>query len=330
MYDSHCLAKRVTLSFSFPARRGRRRGKPQGEALLPRDPPMYVLGINSAYHESAACLFDGPILVAAAEEERFTRVKHAKAATVDNPDELPLLAIRYCLDEASRRAGRRVELSAIAHVGYSMNPDKRHDWHLRWQHPYPIDPADYGGAGGERTFRARCLAVPRLLRDMGCRGEFHFLDHHLCHAASSFYLTPFEHAAALVIDGIAEHESTSLYRGRGTRLDHVESISYPNSIGFLWEKLSTYLGFTEYDGAKVMALAAYGDPAPYREAFASFVCVDPLFTVNDEIVKFRVPDYSALEELFGLPKRNVPVERTGRTERPYADVAATLQEVTEH
>jgi carbamoyltransferase len=290
---------------------------------------MFILGINSAYHESSACLFDDGTLVAAAEEERFTRVKHAKSATVDNADELPLNAIRFCLDEAARRSGRAVELSDVAHIGYSMNPDKRYDWHLHWRHPYPIDRGDYGGRDGERTFLTKCLAVPGILKTLGFDGTFHFLDHHLCHAASSYYVTPFAHAAVLVIDGIAEHESTTLYRGDGLSLEPVRSVSYPHSLGFLWEKISTYLGFTEYDGAKIMALAAYGDPDRYRDAFARIVSIGRWFEVKDEIMKFRVPDYAPLERLFGLPRRDQPVEHVREAEQPYADVAAALQEVTE-
>lgn len=291
---------------------------------------MYILGINSAYHESAACLYDDGTIAAAAEEERFSRIKHAKTATVANPDELPLQAIRFCLDEASIRAGRRVELADVAHVGYSMNARKRYAWHQDWRPPYPIDPANFGGADGERLFHDRCLAVPGRLRELGFTGAFHFLDHHLCHAASSFFVTPFTHAAVLVVDGIAEHESTTLYRGAPLSLDPVESISYPHSLGFLWEKLSMFLGFSEYDGAKVMALAAYGDPAVYRRALATIVSVDGAsFTVDDTITRFRVQDFSVLERLFGLPRRQTPVPYAGPAEQPYADIAAALQEVTE-
>lgn len=291
---------------------------------------MYILGLNSAYHESAACLVRDGELVAAAEEERFSRRKHAKPARVDNSGELPLAAIRFCLAEAGRRAGEELTLARIEHVGYSLDFEARRAAHSTHRHPYPLPAGDFGSPEGESLFCRRGSSVADRLRRRGFRGRFHFLPHHACHAASAFFVSPFEEAAVLVIDGIGEFDSTTLYHGRGNRLTRLEGLPYPHSLGFLWEKLAKFLGFSEYDACKVMGLASYGDPGRFREPFRRLVQLTPEgFTVDDAVARFRIEDYALLEALLGLAGRSRPVEEAEDEARPYADLAATLQEVTE-
>lgn len=299
-------------------------------SMYSRDVKMYILGINSAYHESAAGLLHDGALEAAAEEERFNRSKHGKPARVDNPDQLPLGALRFCLEEAGRRAGRRVSLGEVEHLGYSLDLEARRAQNSAHRHPYTPLAGDFGDPQGEALFHRRLRAVAGRLSRRGFRGRFHFLPHHDCHAASAFFVSPFEEAAVLVIDGIGEFDSTTLYHGAGNQLARRESLPYPHSLGFVWEKLSKFLGFTEYDAAKVMGLASYGDPEPFRHAFRSLVQVKGGgFTVNDRVARLRLEDYAPLEAHFGLPKRQQPVEEAAESVRPYADLAAALQEVTQ-
>lgn len=279
---------------------------------------MYVLGVNHAYHESAACLVRDGRILAAVEEERFTRVKHAKAARVGNPHELPINAIRYCLDQAG------ITLAEVAHIGSSITPDKR----LR--NSLVADRVIAGGWGsqrGEDTFHENLQTVPLHLRDLGFQGEFHWLSHHLCHAASAYYPAPFRRAAVLAVDGIGETASTMLALGEDTRLSPIDEISYPASIGFLWEKIAKYLGFSEYDACKVMGLAAYGDPEPYREHYRQILKLlpDGRFCVDNDVLRFRVEDYSGLTTLFGVDPRSPRDEMT----RDYADITASLQAATD-
>ncbi len=287
----------------------------------------YVLGINSAYHESAACLLKNGRIIAAAEEERFNRVRHAKPARVNNPNELPWSAIRYCF----KRAGVKIE--DISHIGYSLDPKERLARNSAYQHPYEVTPNDFGTKNGEQLFYERILEVEKILRQAGFRGEFHFLNHHDCHAASAFFVSPFQDAGILVVDGIGEFESTTIYTGRGNRIERTFEINYPNSLGFLWEKISKFLGFSEYDSAKVMGLAAYGDPSIFRAKFESLLHLDERvegnFEVNDSICRFRSEDFSALENLFGVKKRNDPIKTVDNETKDYADIAAALQEATE-
>lgn len=290
---------------------------------------MLVLGINCAYHESAACLLHNGEMVAAVEEERFNRRKRAKSSLVSNADELPARAIAYCFEEASRKLGKKVDWSAIAHVGFSMLPDERFRRNTEHAHPYTPHKGDFGTTAGETMFRDRCLAIRENVAALGFGGSFHYISHHLCHAASAFHVSPFEDAAVLVVDGIAEFESTTAYHGRGATLEKLWSLDYPHSLGFLWEKMSKFLGFSEYDACKVMGLASYGDPAPFAPHFARFVQTAEDFQIDDAIVRFRNGAFGPLEDTFGVKKRNMPVNSYTDETKPYADIAATLQQTTE-
>ena len=233
-----------------------------------------VLGLNAAYHESAAAMVRGREVVFAAEEERYTREKHAKTARVTNPDQLPWFAIRDCL-----RAANCTKLSDVDAVAYSLMPGKR--LAMIGSDPYPIGEAvgfrdrmgraDFRSPGPQR--RGDHRAPPR---SPSLRAGFHFMPHHLAHAACAFHASGLKSAAVLVVDGIGESATTWLGRGSPAGLEMIEEIPYPHSIGMLWERMAAYLGFGEYDAAKVMGLAAFGDPQRFAAA------MDRLFHVPDD------------------------------------------------
>lgn len=140
------------------------------------------------------------------------------------------------------------------------------------------------------------------------------------------FVSPFDESAVLVVDGIGEFESTTLYHGQGNKLREIKSIYYPNSLGFLWEKICKFLGFSEYDACKLMGLGAYGDPKRYKAAFEQFVHLEnKLFSIDNSITCFRSDTFTSLEKLLG-PKRRPgdPIDY-----RHY-DIAATLQQLTEN
>jgi carbamoyltransferase len=285
----------------------------------------YILGLNSAYHESSVCLIKDGELVAIAEEERFNRKKHGKSAGTDNPDELPVNALNYCLKKAG------ITLADVHYVGYSLNPKVRLQKNVDHEHPYEVTAGDFGTKEGEELFYQKNLEAENKVKILGFNGKFLYLNHHDCHAASSYFVSEFEEAAVMVVDGIGEFESTTLYKGNGNKLEKIQSLDFPNSLGFLWEKISKYLGFSEYDACKVMGLASYGDSKVYQDRIRKLVDVntDGTFTIDDTIIQFRNEDYSELESLFGLNKRSEPVRKVGKTTKDYADLAAALQEVTE-
>jgi carbamoyltransferase len=279
---------------------------------------MKILGVNCAYHDSAACIVVDRTIVAAAEEERFTRRKHAKIARLDNPDEIPLHAIRFCLEEAG------IEPGQIDHIGYSLDPERRRrnaDFVDR------VVEGSWGSRSGEEQFYRHVQRVPEALRALGLTGRFHWLAHHLCHAASAFYCSPFAEAGMLTLDGIGETTSTVLALAGPGGIRPWKEIEYPASIGFLWERFAKFLGFGEYDACKIMSLGAFGDATAFRPLLdrLAWPLRDGSFAMDGSLLCFRVEDYAPLENLLGMRRRKLHEPLEGR----HMDLAAALQEKTD-
>ena len=272
---------------------------------------MKILGINSVYHESAAALLVDGALVVAVEEERFNRIKHGKSSDFDNPHQLPERAIRFCLKHAGLSAGD------IDQVAYSFNPQlRRTQYREKWWDPRL-----------EETFRLRLGQVRDVTEELlgrPLRQRFHFVPHHMAHAVSAYFPSGFDRAAILTIDGIGEVAGSSLAKAVGTRIEPVESFDYPHSLGFLWEVMSTHLGFSHYDASKVMGLAAYGNPEAFRREIRSALRVGKEdYAVSPEFLNFNSNNFAKLDALFG-PPRYMDAE----IQRRHADIAAALQEAT--
>ncbi len=263
---------------------------------------------------------DGRVLQAV-EEERLSRIKHGKRPLCSNADELPARAIECCLEQQGA-ALREVDAVAVSFAPGLRQQTLGHD-------PLPLDPeTGFGSAEGEAEFDARLRSIPKRF---AC--PVHFVPHHVAHAASAFFPSPFERAAVLVVDGIAERSSAWL--GRGTdHLQPMDEVPYPHSLGLLWERVAIYLGFTEYDAAKVMGLAAYGDPTRFSGELARLLRIlaadggEPgtlPFELDPLLARLRSPDVAGLESLFG-PRRNKdePIDAPR-----FAAVAAALQRRTE-
>ena len=292
---------------------------------------MFTLGINAAYHDPAACLVrDGQVL-AAAEEERFTHIKHGKRPVPFSTWELPFHAVDYCLKEAG------ITLSDVDNVAYSFDPALLGSAdHLRDATvPIPLDPARQVTIGGfespwDPLFVASITNAPGQLvdgvphhlearfRDAKTAGKFrwHFVGHHLSHAASAFLASPYDRAAVMTLDGRGERATTSYAVGEGTNLRWLGQVEMPHSLGLLYEEVTAYLGFLRSsDEYKVMALASYGKPV-HVEAFRDIIRLGTAgqFTIV-------APN---LVERFG-PAR----PRGGPTEQNHFDIAHSLQVVLE-
>jgi len=287
---------------------------------------MYILGINSVYHESSACLLKDGKIVAVVEEERFNRVKHGKEARADNPHELPHHSIRHCLDVAG------IEFADVGYVGYSTNPhyiasrtaslrDKGIMSHwTNWE--------------DQERMLEKLAFVPDELRKMGFAGELMWVGHHLAHAASAFYASPFQEAAILVIDGIGDDSDTAAYyHGTGNQIRSLQTISFPHSLGFLWEIISLFLGFSLYDAAKIMGLASYGNPTRHYGVLDKLVrfTADGKFELDNDLLRFEKivyyppsADFMCLENLFEIQARQPNDDLT----EVHHDIAAALQEKT--
>ena len=281
---------------------------------------MKILGINSAYHESSACILVDGKIVAAVEEERFNRFRHGKHADLLNPHYIPEESIKYCLQEAG------IEAKDIDYIGYSFVPDVRFEKNVGVDKEYVTGSA--GSYEGEETFYYLNKAVPdKLSRLFGfdVSPKFNWISHHLCHAASAFFVSPFKDAAILSVDGIGEFASVWMGYGKEDNIEKLKAIYYPNSLGFLWTKISRFLGFGEYGQWKVMGLAAYGNPDSYYDKFLEFVSYNKEgnLSINGDILQYRVDNFSELEKLFGKNRNS-----NDEIDERHKDIAASLQKMT--
>jgi carbamoyltransferase len=284
---------------------------------------MAILGINAWLHDSAACLVEDGQLVAAVEEERFSRDdKHTSA--------FPKRAIEYCL----RAAGKDVR---VTHVAVNLNPMRAFE--------------DSEGAASvllrpgrlstlnRKTYKHLLSSNQRVnretrhvLRACGQGKDFVVAEvgHHDAHAASTFFVSPFEDAAVLTIDGRGEWATTAMYSGTGPHLERLDSIGLPHSLGLLYAAVTSYLGFKRNnDEYKVMGLASYGDPAPFKDRIRRLLrkTGGGRFEVATEYFEDEraLLDGPALCELLGGPRRVAESELETR----HKDIAAALQDVTE-
>lgn len=291
---------------------------------------MYTLGLNAAYHDSSACLMRDGRVIAAAEEERFTRIKHGKRPIPFSTYELPFNAIDYCLREAG------IALVDVDHVAYAYDPalllgTHRDDATIT----LPLEPSAHPTpaeweAAWDPLFLAAIVNAPRQLasgaphhlaqRFKGARAagpyRWHFVEHHIAHAASAFHASPFARAAVLTLDGRGERATTTYSIGEGSRLTRLGQVDMPHSLGLLYERLTEYLGFLQSsDEYKVMALASFGKPT-YVDEFRG------LIHLGDH-GQYTIERFSFVER-FG-PAR----ERGGPLEPRHYDLAHSLQVVLE-
>src|SRR3954447_10537883 len=258
---------------------------------------MNVLGINAVFHDSAAALVVDGSVVAAAEEERFSRRKHGKPPVAFSTWELPEQSARWCLDQAGIRPE---QLDAVA---YSYDPERA---------PAPNGDITADDWEGLRTLYA--MRAPRFLRTTlpGLDPSIvRFVPHHVAHAASSCMASPFGSCAVLVLDGRGERASHLAGHFAGDRLQVLAAQSLPHSLGLLYEELTQHLGFhRSSDEYKVMAMASYGRPR-FLDAFRSLVTTDA-----DGGVAVQPFDWSEF-----APFRQADAEWT----QEHADLASTAQ-----
>ena len=277
-----------------------------------------ILGISAFYHDSAACLVQDGKIVAAAQEERFTRKKHDA--------DFPHHAAEYCLAAGGVRA------EDVAYVGFYDKPLLKFERLLE----------NYCGVA-PRGLRSFLTAMPvwmkeklftrdMIRKDLGkYPGKVLFAEHHESHAASAFYPSPFAEAAVLTMDGVGEWATSSYGVGRGKDLDLLAELHYPHSLGMLYSAFTYYTGFKVNSGEyKVMGLAPYGDPKYVDVIFDKLLQLkdDGSFTLNMDYFNYLhglTMTNGAFDRLFGGPPRQ-PESRLTQREM---DLAASVQVVTE-
>ena len=286
---------------------------------------MYILGISSFYHDSAACLLKDGAIVAAAQEERFTRKKHDAG--------FPHHAVKYCLREAGIKA------DTISNVVFYEKPFIKFERLLETYLAFaPRGFMSFTKAipiwAKDKLFQKSLLVKElssTLCGDINWHERLLFSEHHISHAASAFYPSPFESAAVLTLDGVGEWTTTSLAIGKGRDLSVVKEIHFPHSLGLLYSAFTYYTGFKVNSGEyKVMGLAPYGEPC-----YANII-KDKLITISED-GSFQLDmsyfNYATgltmtnkkFAALFGGPPRTSETELTQRE----MNLAASVQQVTE-
>src|SRR5215468_7968532 len=285
---------------------------------------MRILGISALYHDSAAAMVVDGRIVAAAQEERFTRKKHDAS--------FPKNAIAYCLDEAG------VRLSEIDHVVFYDKPFLKFERLLETYLTFaPRGFASFRIALPvwlkEKLFQKELLTreLKSIDRDFSSQ-RLLFTEHHLSHAASAFFPSPFEEAAVLTMDGVGEWATTSLGLGSGNELSIFKEIHFPHSLGLLYSAFTYYTGFKVNSGEyKLMGLAPYGEPKHASLILDKIIHVDDdgSFWLDQSFFDYCVGLRMTNEKfasLFGQPARH-PEELLTQF---HMDVAASIQAVTEH
>ncbi len=280
---------------------------------------MYILGISAFYHDSAAALLrDGDIL-AAAQEERFTRIKH--------DSRFPVNAVNYCLQEAGITAGD------IDHVVFYEKPLLKFERLLETYVSYA--PLGFGQfLHALPVWLHQKLHLPREInRALGGRykGRYVFLEHHESHAASAFFPSPFDEAAILTMDGVGEWATAGLGVGKGNRIELLKTLRFPHSLGLLYTAFTWFTGFKVNSGEyKLMGLAPYGEPVYYELIMDKLIHVadDGSFELNMDYFTYCYRNVMVghdFEKLFGGPPR----KSEGPLTRREMDMAASVQAVVE-
>ncbi|MBO5289236.1 MAG: carbamoyltransferase [Spirochaetales bacterium] len=276
----------------------------------------YILGISAFYHDSAAAVLCNGEIIAAAQEERFTR-KKADAS-------FPIEAIKFCLNYAG------IKISDINEIVFYDKPILKFDRILAsYLHTAPL---------GIRSFlkaiplwlREKLWIEDQIKKDLMYEKDILFTQHHQSHAASAFYPSPFNEAAILTVDGAGEWATTAVSLGNGNKLDILETLEFPHSLGLLYSAFTYYCGFKVNSGEyKLMGLAPYGKPIYKEKILNNLVQVNTDGSISLNLTFFNF--ISGLKminkkfcKLFGMPPR--------RPEEPltqfYMDIAASIQEIT--
>ena len=286
---------------------------------------MYILGISAFYHDSAACLIKDGEIIAAAQEERFTRKKHDSS--------FPKNAIQYCLNEG------KISYEELDNVVFYEKPFLKFERLLETYLAF-----------APRGFFSFIKSIPLWVKDklfqksslisslektlgknIDWKSKLLFSEHHLSHAASAYYPSPYQKAAVLTMDGVGEWTTTSLAVANGNELEVIKEIKFPHSLGLLYSAFTYYIGFKVNSGEyKVMGLAPYGSPkyADLIKEKLINISSDGSFQLNMEYFNFATGltmTNKKFDKLFGAPARISESELTQRE----MDLAASIQKVTE-
>jgi len=286
---------------------------------------MYILGISGLYHDSAACMLQDGKIIAAAQEERFTRRKH--------DPRFPENSIRYCIQEA------RIKLSEVDFVTFYEKPFIKFERLLGTYLSFaPSGISSFLKSMPiwlkEKLFQRQMIENNLVAIDPKWgqkKNKLLFTEHHQSHSASAFYPSPFDKAVILTMDGVGEWTTTSVSIGQGNQMEFVKEIRFPHSLGLLYSAFTYYTGFKVNSGEyKVMGLAPYGEPKYVQTILDNLIDLkeDGSFRLNMKYFGYCTGSKminERFEELFGGPLRQAESKITQKE----MDLARSIQEVTE-
>ncbi|MBW2984870.1 carbamoyltransferase [Candidatus Woesearchaeota archaeon] len=282
---------------------------------------MYVLGISCYYHDASAALLKDGVVVAAAEEERFTRKKHDIS--------FPANAIKYCLES------QNISIDKVKYVGFYEKPllkfERVMSQHLEM---FPLSFKTFLSSTPS-WINEKLRVMKKIRKTLKYKGDVLFIEHHLAHAASSFLVSPFKKAAILTVDGVGEWTTTAYGIGEGKDIHLMKEIKFPHSLGLLYSTITAYLGFTVNNAEyKVMGLSPYGNmnkkTNPYYGKLKKIIDIKEDGSYKFDMSYFvyhykdRMPS-KKLCNLLGGPIRTAESELTQR----HKDISAALQSVYE-
>tara|TARA_Y100000590_G_scaffold453325_1_gene598169 strand:- start:12514 stop:14352 length:1839 start_codon:yes stop_codon:yes gene_type:complete len=284
----------------------------------------YILGISAFYHDSAAALIKNNEILAAAQEERFSRIKHDSS--------YPFHAVEFVLRQSN------IKLSQIDYIAFYEKPFLKFERLLETYLAF-----------APRGFSSFCRSMPIWLREKLFQKKFlfdqlkrhdskfsdinkiYFSEHHLSHAASAFYPSPFKESMVLTLDGVGEWATTTVAKGDGNKLDILKEIHFPHSVGLLYSAFTYYTGFKVLSGEyKVMGLAPYGEPKYEKVIYDNLIDLknDGTFKLNMEYFEYATGfkmTNTKFSKLFGKPVRNSSKDKLTQF---HMDIAASIQSVT--
>lgn len=287
--------------------------------------PIRILGVSAYYHDSAACLVEDGVIVAAAQEERFTRKKHT--------ERFPVEAIAYCLREAG------ITLRDVDYVVFYEKPFVKFERLLETYLSFAPRGITSFWASMPIWLKEKLFLKDLIRKELGMLGSLEkrdvppilFPEHHQSHAASAFFPSPFHEAAVLCMDGVGEWATTSVWVGRGHTLEPLWELPFPHSLGLLYSAFTYYTGFKINSGEyKVMGLAPYGKPAYVKLIYDHLIDLKPdgTFRLNMEYFDFctgLTMTNQKFHDVFGGPPR----ESESQFGQREMDLARSVQDVTE-
>src|SRR5258705_9495271 len=280
-------------------------------------PPTYILGISAFYHDSAACLLRDGAIVAASQEERFTRKK--------GDSDFPRRAAQYCLNAAG------IQPADLAYVGFYDRPLLKFERILETY--LGVAPRGFSQfrLAGPAWMKEKLFQDREIRSALNYEGEVLYAEHHESHAASAFFPSPFQEAAILTVDGVGEWATASFGVGRGNNLELLKELHWPDSLGLLYSAFTYFTGVKVNSGEyKVMGLAPYGEPRFVDAIYGKLIDLreDGSFRLNLEYFDYctglRMTN-AKFDAVFGGPARK-PEDRLTQREM---DLAASIQAVTE-